>query len=75
MQVLSSGTVRLDPEKFAKELGRHGLSGERLSELSGMTETTISAARNGKPIRLSTMRKLVQVVLSQPVIDGADMLA
>ncbi len=75
MQVLSPGTVRLDPEKLARELARHGLNGKRLAELSGIDKSTISDARRGKPIRQSTMRKIVQAVVAQPLVEGAELLA
>ncbi len=67
--------VRLDPLRFEHELDRRGLNGKRLSELTGIDESTIGSARHGKAIRQKTATRLVHVLLTQPVIPGAELLA
>ena len=66
----------IDPAKFNRELARRGLTGKRLSELSGVDKSTISAIRRGnRVVRPATQRQLLSVLLDQPLIEGAELLA
>lgn len=66
---------RFDPEKLALELARHGLNGKALAELTGIDKSTISDVRQGKPMRLETMRRIVDAIATQPLVEGAELLA
>lgn len=66
--------TRLDAARLDFELGRRGLTGRRLSELSGVPEVTISRARHGRPVTERTLRKLTNALLSVPLLIGADLL-
>jgi transcriptional regulator with XRE-family HTH domain len=67
---------RIDPAKFNREMARRGLTGKRLAEISGVDKSTISAIRRGnRPIRPTTQHQLLSVLLSQPLIEGAELLA
>lgn len=66
--------IWLDAERLSYEMGRRGLSAERLSELSGIAEATISRARHGHSIRSATLRELARGLLTQPIDDRCDLL-
>jgi DNA-binding Xre family transcriptional regulator len=68
------GATSLDPQKFDRALATRGLDGDKLAKIAALDHSTVSRARRGKPIRPTTIRKLVQALLEVPVIKGAEEL-
>jgi len=64
----------LDRERLDTELQRRGLSARRLAVLAGLTETTISRARSGKPVSATTARTISQTLAAVPPL-AVDLLA
>jgi DNA-binding Xre family transcriptional regulator len=66
--------IRLDPERFDYALSQRALTARKLAELAGIQEETLSRARHGATLRESTMRKITEALLSQPLVIGFDLL-
>lgn len=60
--------MRIDKVKLVTALARAGMTIQKLSELSGVGRTTISAAKSGKQIRPETAAKLV-AVLGEEILE------
>ena len=54
-------TILMNRVHFAAELARSGLKAAEVAELAGVRPETISRARNGHKIRVSTVEKLAGV--------------
>ncbi|MGH8305916.1 MAG: helix-turn-helix domain-containing protein [Steroidobacteraceae bacterium] len=67
------GTL-LNTERFDHELALHGVTSRRLSQLTGLHETTISRARHGRPITTATLRRIATALRKLPLLDGADLI-
>ncbi len=65
---------QLDRARFDWELARRNLTAARLAELSGLSRTMISFARNGRPMAPATFARISEAIMSQPVVPGADRL-
>jgi len=48
----------LNPEPLDKLVASAGMSFDEFARLAGVTGKTLSYARNGHPVRISTLRKL-----------------
>ena len=54
-------TVKMNHVHFATELARSGLKAAEVAELAGVRPETISRARNGHRVRVSTVERLAEV--------------
>jgi len=66
---ISMNTARLD-----RELARRGWNATDLAKASGISVATISAARHGRRVANSSLRKIANALLEAPVIPGVDEL-
>lgn len=68
--------VRIDGEELRRALAKRGLLQQDLAQLSGLSETGISLAIRGRPVRPSTFGKILRALEEAPVIElpGADAL-
>ena len=64
--------VTLGPDQFDFQLGRRGITARDLARQTGLVESVISRARNGKEIRARTLRRITQGLLAFPVLAGSD---
>jgi transcriptional regulator with XRE-family HTH domain len=67
--------IRLSPEALDRQLALRGLTARKLAELSGVSETAISQARNGRR-RISdrTLRRITTALLGVPLMLGAELI-
>jgi hypothetical protein len=65
-----SGRVLLPVGLLDLALARRGLTGQRLSELSGVSEVTLTRARKGEPIAVRTLVALDRALGLIPVLNG-----
>lgn len=62
-------TTRLNRAKLDYELARRGMTGHSLSEETGIPFPSISAARNGRPVRRATLAAIVDALQRHPIVD------
>ena len=73
--VQRSQGVQIDPDRLARELAVRGLTARDLARVAGVPEHTLSQARHGhRRLRPQTLRKLVDALVSIPLIDGVELL-
>jgi DNA-binding Xre family transcriptional regulator len=68
------GASRLDPQKLDRALAVRGLDGDKLAQLSALDHSTVSRARQGKPVRPKTIRQLVHALEKVPALGGVEEL-
>lgn len=68
--------VRIDGEELRRALAMRGLLQQDLARLAGVSETGISLAIRGRPIRPSTFGRIAQALAAAPVVElsGAERL-
>ncbi|MGH7686363.1 MAG: helix-turn-helix domain-containing protein [Candidatus Dormibacteria bacterium] len=66
------GEIRLDPSRVTFELSRRGITSTQLAQLAGISESTMSTARNGHPVREGTVRRIARALMQVPILEGAD---
>ena len=54
--------IRINREKFAAALARLGITGNELSEKTGLSRSTITAIRSGKSVSRETAQKVASVL-------------
>ncbi len=69
IEYLPSGNVAAAPA-LKEEIGKHGL--RELIRTTGLSQHTIEAIRNGKPVRRATLAILKQALLDLGRDDQAD---
>lgn len=63
-------TARLNRTRLDRELALRGWSAQDLVRASGISAATISAARQGRPVRSSSISRIVTALLAAAVIEG-----
>lgn len=58
---------RFDADRLDRAMFERGLDGDRLAELTGLHRSVISRARQGKPVRLKTMKTIAAALERKPV--------
>jgi len=68
--------VVIDGGELRRALAMRGLLQQDLAQLAGVSETGISLAMRGRPIRTSTFGRIARALAAAPVIElaGADCL-
>jgi DNA-binding Xre family transcriptional regulator len=67
---------RFDPERLNHAIATRHLDGEQLAKLSGLHRSVVSRARQGRPIRLKTMKRISAALGAKPVDSvSAELLA
>lgn len=61
-------------ERLDRELVARGLTARALARAAGLSEVTVSKARNGAPIKSSTLRRLAVALSNFPVLPGHQLL-
>src|SRR5438270_4326984 len=63
-------SARLSRARLDRELALRGWSAQDLVRASGISAATISAARQGRPVRPSSISRIVTALLGAPVLIG-----
>lgn len=66
--------VRLDAARLEYELVRRGWDAADLAQAAGVSQGTLSSARQGKRITQRTLIRLVTALSRQPVVPEVDIL-
>src|SRR6266566_6013317 len=64
--------VRLNTARLRREMARRGLSGADLATLAGLSPTTISTAKHGRPVSPRTLRKIAFALSRAPALPGGE---
>ncbi len=67
-------TITFSPTKFALELGRRAVTQGELARLAGVSETTVSAAANGRRLKPGSARKIATALQRIDPISAVDAL-
>ena len=67
-------SCQLNRRRLDRELAYRGWSASELARAAGVSEQTLVAARKGKPVTSSTLRKIAIALTSAPVIPTAELL-
>lgn len=69
-------TVLLDPAELREQLALRGLLQKDLALLAGLSETSVSLAMRGRPVRAVTFARIARGLAAAPVVElaGADRL-
>jgi DNA-binding Xre family transcriptional regulator len=62
--------ARISRDRLDRELTLRGWTAQDLVRASGISAATISAARQGKPVRPGSIHRIVTALLCAPVLDG-----
>lgn len=60
--------------RLEHELVRRGWTGQDLAVAAGLSPATISAARRGRRVHASTVRRMAIALQRAPVVDGMEAL-
>ena len=63
-------SARISRQRLDRELALRGWTAQDLVRASGISGSTVSAARHGRPVRPSSIHRIVTALLSTPVIEG-----
>lgn len=63
-----SGSLSLNPTRLHRELARRGWHGIDLARAAQLTAPTISAALAGRPLKMTTVRKIAKTLSETPPI-------
>lgn len=68
--------VQIDGDELRRALAMRGLLQQDLAQLAGVSETGISLAIRGRPVRPSTFGRIARALAAAPVIEleGAERL-
>jgi len=66
--------VRLDGNRFRRELHLRGVTAGDIAQLAGVSPNTLSRCLAGEPITIGTLRNIVRTLASLPVLQGVDEL-
>lgn len=61
--------------RLDRELVARGLTARDLARAAGVSEVTLSKARNGARIKASTLRRLATAMAAFPILPGHELLA
>ena len=65
---------RLSSARLDHELACRGWTASDLARASGVSPATISAARRGRPVAHSTLRRLADALVRVPLVPGVEEL-
>jgi hypothetical protein len=68
--IARGGRVTLPAGLLDTAMARRGLTGRQLSELSGVSEVTLTKARSGEPIAVRTLVALDKALGLVPALNG-----
>ena len=75
MEVTRNQGIRLNAASLDRQLALRGINARQLAQISGVSETAISQARNGRRrINEHTLRKLSAALVACPLVFGAEMI-
>jgi transcriptional regulator with XRE-family HTH domain len=63
-------SARISRNRLDRELALRGWTAQDLVRASGISAATISAARQGRPVRPSSIHRMVSALLKAPVLEG-----
>ncbi len=68
--------IRIDGDELRRALAMRGLLQQDLARLAGVSETGVSLAIRGRPVRTSTFGRIARALEAAPVIEleGAERL-
>jgi transcriptional regulator with XRE-family HTH domain len=66
--------VRLDPVRLEYELVRRGWDAADLAKAAGVSQGTLSSARQGRRINQRTLIRLAKALSTQPVVAEVEVL-
>ena len=65
---------RLNRARLDRELACRGWTASDLAAASGISPTTISKARHGRPVKHKTLRRIADTLLKAPMVSGVEAL-
>ena len=65
---------RLNRARLDRELACLGWTASDLAAASGISPTTISAARHGRPVNLKTLHRIADALVKAPTVSGVEAL-
>ncbi len=65
---------RLNRARLDHELACRGWTASDLAAASGISPTTISKARNGRPVKNKTLQRIADTLLKAPTVAGVEAL-
>ena len=65
---------RLNRARLDHELACRGWTANDLAVASGISPTTISAARHGRPVKHKTLQRIANTLLKAPMVSGVEAL-
>jgi len=63
-------SARISRHRLDRELTLRGWTAQDLVRASGISAATITSARQGRPVRPSSIHRIVTALLRAPVLDG-----
>jgi transcriptional regulator with XRE-family HTH domain len=66
--------VKLAPERLLLELTLRGISQAEFSRRAQLSESTVSAAAQGRPVSPATFRNIAATLAQLPILEGASAL-
>ncbi|PZR80335.1 MAG: hypothetical protein DLM65_08480 [Candidatus Aeolococcus gillhamiae] len=66
--------LRLDRERFLRELHRRGATAATLACAAHISPNTVTRCLSGAPISQRTLRGIVAALMALPILEGADAL-
>ena len=66
--------MRLSRARLELELVRRGWTGQDLAQAAGISAATVSAARRGRAVHASTVRRMAIALQRAPVIEAMEIL-
>ena len=67
-------TARVSRERLDRELAYRGWSASDLARAAGVSEATLSVARQGRPVAPLTLKKIAVALSRTPVVPGLEAL-
>lgn len=72
LETFRSMGARIDPDELLRSLAVRGLLQQDLAKIAGLSESGLSRAMRGRPVRPSTYGKIARALAAVPVIELAD---
>ncbi len=70
----SVASIALNVEKLQKEIAARGVTQTRFAEAAGIPEGTLTSALQGRPVSITTLRRIAGAMLTLPLLPGIDHL-
>jgi transcriptional regulator with XRE-family HTH domain len=68
------GGVRLDPNRFRRELAIRGCTSGTVAKTAGLMPNTVSRILTGQPVSVTTLRRIAKALHEIPVLPGMNEL-